>query len=256
MKIETTLFGAGVFFFVPLAIIYGIVTSWHEPVGAAALFLTGGLALLIGLFLWITSRRIDPRPEDDPSADISEGAGEQGVFAPYSWWPLPVRLRGRARLRRPGSRLVAGRDRRGLRRDRPGRVGLRVLPRRARALSPAVPRQIRSSGPRLAMVCASNFEPRSCVFSRTAPVEVVEPDEESSGAHEVCERRWRPSSSPPGVAGCSPSAASDRSGGSASVADTSSARLASAHPSRSPRLTVPGPSVPTPPSSSPSRAAR
>jgi hypothetical protein len=90
VKIETTLFGSGVFFFIPLAIIYGIVTSWHEPVGAAALFLTGGLALLIGLFLWITSRRIDPRPEDDPSADISEGAGEQGVFAPYSWWPLPV----------------------------------------------------------------------------------------------------------------------------------------------------------------------
>jgi len=90
VKIETTLFGAGVFFFIPLAIIYGIVTSWHEPVGASALFLTGGLALLIGLFLWITSRRIDPRPEDDASADISEGAGEQGVFAPYSWWPLPV----------------------------------------------------------------------------------------------------------------------------------------------------------------------
>jgi hypothetical protein len=90
VKIETTLFGAGTFFFVPLAIIYGIVTSWHEPVGAAALFLTGGLALLIGLFLWITSRRIDPRPEDDPNADIAEGAGEQGVFAPYSWWPLPV----------------------------------------------------------------------------------------------------------------------------------------------------------------------
>jgi hypothetical protein len=94
VKIETTLFGAGTFFFIPLAIIYGIVTSWHEPVGASALFLTGGLALLIGLFLWITSRRIDPRPEDDPSADISEGAGEQGVFAPYSWWPLPIGLAG------------------------------------------------------------------------------------------------------------------------------------------------------------------
>jgi hypothetical protein len=94
VKIETTLFGAGTFFFIPLAIIYGIVTSWHEPVGASALFLTGGLALLIGLFLWITSRRIDPRPEDDPSADISEGAGEQGVFAPYSWWPLPLGLAG------------------------------------------------------------------------------------------------------------------------------------------------------------------
>ena len=90
MKIEYTLFGTGVFFFTPLAIVYGIATSWHEPVGAACLFLTAGLALLIGLFFWITSRRIDPRPEDDGNADISEGAGEQGVFAPFSWWPLPL----------------------------------------------------------------------------------------------------------------------------------------------------------------------
>jgi hypothetical protein len=94
VKIETTLFGAGAFFFFPLAIVYGIVTSWHEPVGAAALFLTAGLALLIGLFLWITSRRIDPRPEDDGNADITEGAGEQGVFAPFSWWPLPLAVAG------------------------------------------------------------------------------------------------------------------------------------------------------------------
>jgi cytochrome c oxidase subunit IV len=84
VKTEYTLFGTGVFFFTPLAIVYGIATSWHEPVGAAC------LALLIGLFFWITSRRIDPRPEDDGNADISEGAGDQGVFAPFSWWPLPL----------------------------------------------------------------------------------------------------------------------------------------------------------------------
>ncbi len=90
MKIETTLFASGAFFFAPLAVVYGIVTSWHEPVGASALFLTAGLALLIGLFFWITSRRIDPRPEDDANAEISDGAGEQGVFAPFSWWPLPL----------------------------------------------------------------------------------------------------------------------------------------------------------------------
>ncbi len=90
MKVETTLFGAGVFFFAPIAVVYGIVTSWNEPVGIASLFLTAGLALLIGSYLWITSRRIDPRPEDDGNADISEGAGEQGMFPPFSWWPLPV----------------------------------------------------------------------------------------------------------------------------------------------------------------------
>ncbi len=92
MKVETTLFGAGVFFFAPIAVVYGIVTSWNEPVGIASLFLTAGLALLIGSYLWITSRRIDPRPEDDGNADISEGAGEQGMFPPFSWWPLPVAI--------------------------------------------------------------------------------------------------------------------------------------------------------------------
>lgn len=88
MKVETLLFSSGVLFFSPIAIVYGIVTRWNEPVGAAALFLTAGLSLLIGLYFALTARRIDARPEDDPTAEIREGYGEQGVFAPYSWWPL------------------------------------------------------------------------------------------------------------------------------------------------------------------------
>lgn len=92
MKVETTLFGAGALFFAPIAIIYGFITSWHEPVGVAGLLLASGLSLLIGLYLWVTSRRIDPRPEDDAYGEISQGMGEQGVFAPYSWWPLATGL--------------------------------------------------------------------------------------------------------------------------------------------------------------------
>jgi hypothetical protein len=92
VKVETLLFSSGVLFFSPIAIIYGIVTQWHEPVGVAALLLTAGLALLIGLYLWITARRIDERPEDDPYGEIRQGYGEQGVFAPYSWWPLALAI--------------------------------------------------------------------------------------------------------------------------------------------------------------------
>ncbi len=88
MKVETLLFASGALFFAPIAAIYGFVTGWHEPVGVAALFLTSGLALLIGLYLWLTGRRIDPRPEDNPFGEIHEGMGEQGHFSPYSWWPL------------------------------------------------------------------------------------------------------------------------------------------------------------------------
>lgn len=90
MKVETWLFGAGVLFFAPIGVIYGILTGWGEPVGPVALLLTGGLAVLIGFYLWLTSRRIDPRPEDDPMAPIEAAAGEYGFFSPHSWWPLPL----------------------------------------------------------------------------------------------------------------------------------------------------------------------
>jgi len=92
VKIEARLFYAGVIFFVPVGIIYGWLTNWNEFVGLVALPLTGGLAAMIGFYLYATGRRLDPRPEDDPVARISEGAGEQGAFAPWSWWPLAVAI--------------------------------------------------------------------------------------------------------------------------------------------------------------------
>ena len=94
MKVEYWLFSGGVLFFLPLGITYGIVPSWQEPVGTTSLFLTSGLALLIGLYLFVVSRRVDARPEDDPRGTIEQGAGELGEFAPYSWWPLPLAFGG------------------------------------------------------------------------------------------------------------------------------------------------------------------
>ena len=88
MKIETWVFAAGAVFFTPIAVFYGVVTKWHEPVGVVGLFLSGALALMIAFYLWITSRRIDERPEDDPVGEIAQGAGELGHFSPHSWWPL------------------------------------------------------------------------------------------------------------------------------------------------------------------------
>ncbi|HET8614039.1 MAG TPA: cytochrome c oxidase subunit 4 [Actinomycetales bacterium] len=90
MKVESWLFSAGTFFFFPLAAVYTIVTEWKEPVGSVALFLTGGLCIMIGWYLWFTSRHIDDRPEDDPAARVEDAAGEYGFFSPHSWWPLPL----------------------------------------------------------------------------------------------------------------------------------------------------------------------
>lgn len=94
MKIEAQLFYLGAVFFVPVGIVYGFLTEWQEPVGVTGLLLTGGLAAMIGFYLFATGRRLDARPEDDPTARISEGAGEQGVFSPWSWWPLPIAVAG------------------------------------------------------------------------------------------------------------------------------------------------------------------
>jgi hypothetical protein len=45
---------------------------------------------MVGAYLALTARRIDPRPEDDEDGEIAEGAGDQGVYSPWSWWPLVI----------------------------------------------------------------------------------------------------------------------------------------------------------------------
>lgn len=87
MKFETRLFLIFVPFFLVVAAVYGWWSGW-EPVGTGALFLTAGLVAMIGGYLGLLARRIDARPEDDPYADVEQGAGDQGVFSPWSWWPL------------------------------------------------------------------------------------------------------------------------------------------------------------------------
>ena len=101
----------------------------------SALAFTAGLAFLVGYYLLFTGPP-DRRPARGPTdAEIAEGAGELGFFSPHSWWPLAVaRLRG-DRLPRDRLRLVAVPHRRGLRRPRGDRLGLRVLPGRARPLT-------------------------------------------------------------------------------------------------------------------------
>lgn len=88
MKVEYKVFLALTPFFALIAVIYGVWTGWNEPVGTVALLLTAGLVGMIGSYLVLTARKIDDRPEDDPEGLIEEGAGDQGVYAPWSWWPL------------------------------------------------------------------------------------------------------------------------------------------------------------------------
>ena len=82
--------------FVGLATFYAIITVvyWYvggEAVGITAIGLSGGLAALIGFYLWFTDKRLgNVLPEDNATAEISDSAGELGFYSPHSWWPLPL----------------------------------------------------------------------------------------------------------------------------------------------------------------------
>ncbi|HYH32426.1 MAG TPA: cytochrome c oxidase subunit 4 [Pseudonocardia sp.] len=88
MKVESRIFEIIMAFFFLAAIVYAVLT--HEPVGIAGLFLTGGLALIIGGYFRFVSRRLEERPEDNPEAEVSDGAGDVGFFSPGSYWPIGV----------------------------------------------------------------------------------------------------------------------------------------------------------------------
>ena len=88
MKAGWKLFaGLAVFYFV-VGIIYWLVGG--EAVGMTAIPLSGGLAALVGYYLWFTNRRLGVQPEDKLDGEIEENAGEIGFYSPHSWWPLPV----------------------------------------------------------------------------------------------------------------------------------------------------------------------
>jgi len=85
MKVEARIFEIIAGFFFLCAIIYAWLAK--ESVGIVGLTLTGGLALIIGTYFRFISRRLEGRPEDEPEAEVADGAGELGFFSPGSYWP-------------------------------------------------------------------------------------------------------------------------------------------------------------------------
>lgn len=86
MSVESRIFEICTAFFFLCAIVYGVLS--HEVVGIACLTLTGGLSLIIGTYFRFVSRRLEGRPEDNPEAEVSDGAGDMGFFSPGSYWPI------------------------------------------------------------------------------------------------------------------------------------------------------------------------
>ena len=91
MKTSWILFLGFSLFYVIMAVIYWQVGG--EPVGITAIALSAGLSLIVGFYLWFTSKRLgNVLPEDNQLGEIADSAGEMGFFSPHSWWPLPVAL--------------------------------------------------------------------------------------------------------------------------------------------------------------------
>jgi hypothetical protein len=96
MKTEWRLFAILTAFLLLAAAVYAWWTDVNsgavEWVGVVALILTALLTLMCGGYFLFVSRRIDPRPEDRPDAEIVEGAGEMGFFSPGSYFPFGIAI--------------------------------------------------------------------------------------------------------------------------------------------------------------------
>jgi len=94
MKVEARIFLSITGFCLLAAIAYGVWSQldqgFVEPVGTIGLLLTMALALIVGTYFQFVARRVEQRPEDNPKAEVSDGAGELGFFSPGSYWPVAL----------------------------------------------------------------------------------------------------------------------------------------------------------------------
>lgn len=90
MRVEKWLFGAGLPIFLAVALVYGFFTHWSEHVGLVALVVLSLMCGMVGLYLHLTSKKLDFRPEDDIAGEQASAEGDYGFFSPFSWWPLPL----------------------------------------------------------------------------------------------------------------------------------------------------------------------
>ena len=73
-----------------IALIYWFTS--YEDGGTVMLAAVGLLGLLPGSYYLWWSRRMTPRPEDDPEASPEDGAGVVGAFPSSSIWPFVLGL--------------------------------------------------------------------------------------------------------------------------------------------------------------------
>lgn len=88
MRTEGLIFAATGAFFAVVTAVYWFTS--YEEAGSTMLLLTVGLGLIPGVWLLWWARRMDPRPEDRPDADIEDGTGALGSFPGATAWPVTL----------------------------------------------------------------------------------------------------------------------------------------------------------------------
>lgn len=96
MTTEWRIFGGVAAFLLGAAGLYAWWT-WYELgalewIGSIALLLSCLLSAMIAWYFRVVAARIEPRPEDRPDSEITEGAGEVGFFSPGSYYPFGIAL--------------------------------------------------------------------------------------------------------------------------------------------------------------------
>ena len=88
MKAEAKIMlGLGLFFGLMVAVYW----NWgHENAGSVMMFSGMLLGFLPGSYYYWWSRRMRARPEDNPNATPSQGAGVVGAFPGTSIWPFTM----------------------------------------------------------------------------------------------------------------------------------------------------------------------
>ena len=88
MKVESyVLLFVGAFFGL-VGLVYWLLS--YEDAGSVMLVGTCLLGTLPGGYYYWWSRRMEPRPEDDPNATVADGAGVIGAFPGSSIWPFVI----------------------------------------------------------------------------------------------------------------------------------------------------------------------
>ncbi|MFC0675375.1 cytochrome c oxidase subunit 4 [Brachybacterium hainanense] len=93
MRTSSRMFWILALFFLIVTVAYGLITGFRSPtgiemVGFPAFIMATLLAALLALTTQITAKKHAGQPEDNEDGEVSDQAGVQGSFAPYSWWPL------------------------------------------------------------------------------------------------------------------------------------------------------------------------